>query len=133
MRTLAELAALRTGACRASAGAVPALAAGDATPDRHRRAHVEQCLRCQAEIAAFRRVLRTMATMRDEPVAAALAPGSPGAGQAGTGPARTGDGPDSAGGVSPWAVRAVCVGSLTASAAGVLVWISRRRPLEWAG
>lgn len=33
-------------------------------------AHVAQCLRCQAEMARFRRILRTMASFREIPVAA---------------------------------------------------------------
>ena len=33
-------------------------------------AHVAQCLRCQAEMARFRRIARTMASFREIPVAA---------------------------------------------------------------
>jgi hypothetical protein len=123
MRTLAELVPLRSSECRDAADAVSAIAAGEDECPPAARDHVMQCLRCQAEVAAFRRVLRVMATMRDEPVASSIM-GSPGldsitdlSGQ----PA------------SPWAVRAACVGGLTAGAAGVIVWLSRRRPLVHAG
>lgn len=121
MRTLAELIPLRTGDCREATDAVSAIAAGeDGGPDAARD-HVLHCLRCQAEVAAYRRVLRVMETMRDEPVAIAVMGSS----------ASVADfsGPNP----SPWAVRAAYVGGITAGAAGVIVWLSRRRPLVHAG
>jgi hypothetical protein len=32
------------------------------------RVHVDRCLRCQAELARYRRIRRTMASMRAEPI-----------------------------------------------------------------
>ena len=34
--------------------------------DRRTRRHLEQCLRCQAELVQHRRILRTMRTLRNE-------------------------------------------------------------------
>lgn len=110
MRTLADLVPLRTAACREAADAVSALAAGEPGAHTGGSSHVEVCLRCQAEVAAFRRVLKVMATMQDEPVAVELfgAGGSRLAGEAG--PA--------------WGRRAACIGGVTA-AASVYVWWHR--------
>lgn len=123
MRTLAEIIPLRTAACRDAVDAIAQIAAGEPGVDPAAATHVATCLRCQAEVAAYRRVLRTMRAMRSD-----LLPASPGnlaellraiesAAEEGTLPAG-----------ASWAVRAACVGGLTAAgAAGVLVWISRRR------
>ena len=121
MRTLAEIVPLRTAECREAVDAVSLLASGEEGVDPVTGAHVAICLRCQAEIAAYRRVLRTMSAMRSDVVAppegaivellTAL------------------EALDADYGGS-WAVRAAaaCVGGLTAaSAAGVLVWYGRRR------
>ena len=119
MRTLADLIPMRTAACRDAVDAVAMIAAGEAGVASKAEAHVETCLRCQAEVVAYRRVLAIMRTMRDD--AADLPSGSldeallalhGGAAEA----------------VPLWAVRAAYVGGLTAAgAAGVLVWLGRRR------
>jgi hypothetical protein len=136
MRGLADIVPLRTAACRDAVDAVAMIAAGEVGVDRRDEAHVRSCLRCQAEVAAYRRVLATMRSMRDDrfPVPAGAVAGALGRLQSGD--AVSGDGsvapdgslsPEWAAG-SPWAVRAAYVGGITAaSAAGVLVWVSRRR------
>jgi hypothetical protein len=117
MRTLAELVPLRTGICRSSGDAVSAVAAGEEGGRSRARHHVMHCLRCQAEVAAYRRVLRVMTTMRDHPLAISaiedLAGSSDLSGMGGSPPPQ-------------WAARAACVGGITAGAAGML-WLSRRR------
>ena len=124
MRTLADLVPLRTPACRDAVDAVAMLAAGEPGVERRAGAHVASCLRCQADVIAYRRVLATMKGMRDDELPSpdgALAEAvevlhSPPA------PSGAGEGPPA------WAVRAAYVGGITAaSAAGVLVWFGRRR------
>lgn len=119
MRTLAELIRLRTADCRDAVDAVAMVAAGDADVEPKQADHVATCLRCQAEVAAFRRVLATLREMRDDELL--LPPDEPD----GTIEAiHDGDGIP-----STWAVRAAYVGGITAAgAAGVIVWLSRRRP-----
>lgn len=121
MRGLAEIIPLRTAQCREAVDAVAQIAAGEDDVDPRAAAHVEACLRCQAEVAAYRRILRTMRAMRHELVdmprgslsEVLRALGAPAEEAAG----------------SSWAVRAACVGGLTAAgAAGVIVWFTRRRP-----
>lgn len=46
---------------------------GSARLDRHERRHVERCLRCQAELAQYRKLLKVMHTLRTE-----VAPPPPG-------------------------------------------------------
>lgn len=122
MRTLADLVPLRTPACRDAVDAVAMLAAGEPGVERRAGAHIASCLRCQAEVVAYRRVLATMKTMRDEALPAphgALAEAVEGLHAS---PPGGGEGPP------VWAVRAAYVGGITAaSAAGVLVWFGRRR------
>lgn len=120
MRALAEIVRLRTGDCRDAADAIAQMAAGEDGIDPELADHVGACLRCQAELAAFRRIMRTMRAMRhdviDPPpgsltsVLAALEA----AGEMGS---------------PSWALRAAYVGGITVAtgAAGVLVWINRRR------
>ena len=126
MRSLAEIIQLRTGACRDAASVLPALAAGE-YPDRPAHdestlSHVGSCLRCQAELSAYRRLLAELHELRSDletppegSLAALLramaAEPTPG---------------------THW-VRVAYVGGITAvtaaaGAAGVLVWMSRRRP-----
>ena len=126
MRGLAEIIPLRTAQCREAVDAIAQIAAGEDDIDPMAAAHVAVCLRCQAEVAAYRRILRTMRAMRhdllDVPhgnlsellkALGAVSPSTGGAGEVG----------------NSWAVRAACVGGLTAAgAAGVLVWFTRRRP-----
>ena len=46
--------------------ALPEIVDGAATADLALRRHVETCLRCQAELAQYRRVLRAMHQLRTE-------------------------------------------------------------------
>ena len=120
MRTLAEIVPLRTAACRDAESAIVAIAAGEGGAGPEARGHVEACLRCQAEVAAYRRVMAVMRTMRADRLPA----------PAGAIPAALDLLPaDEGEGVPAWAVRAAYVGGITAAgAAGMLVWLSRRRP-----
>jgi hypothetical protein len=61
-------------ACDRVADALPGVVDGSARLDRGDRRHVEQCLRCQAELAQYRKLLRTMHTLRaaSTPVPAGL-------------------------------------------------------------
>ena len=117
MRTLADLIPLRTAACRDAVDAVAMIAANETGVEAGPAAHVETCLRCQAEVAAYRRVLSIMRTMKDDLVD--LPEGSV---DEALSAMQRGEG------VPLWAVRAAYVGGLTAAgAAGVLVWLGRRR------
>jgi hypothetical protein len=121
MRTLVEIVPLRTAACRDAVDAVAMIAAGEAGVDRRAGAHVSTCLRCQAEVAAYRRVLATMRAMRGDRLA-------PPIGALDDALTFVRDGGAAGEGTPAWALRAAYVGGLTAaSAAGVLVWFSRRR------
>jgi hypothetical protein len=122
---LLELIQRRTPACEAVADLLPALA-DDGRARGKAKAHVEHCLRCQAEVAGYRRLLRMMRTLRTdarspEPdtlidLLAAL--------DAESGHRRDG---------GPVAPRALLVGGVVtaaaaaAGAAGVLAWVSRHR------
>jgi anti-sigma factor ChrR (cupin superfamily) len=122
MRSLAEIVRLRTGPCRDAASDIAQIAAGeygDVSPAAAE--HVGACLRCQAEVAAYQRVLRTMRMMggqhMDVPagqIAAVMAAIGAAAPQHSA---------------ATWAVRVACVGGITVAtgAAGALVWASRRR------
>ena len=118
MRTLAELVPLRTSACREAEAVIVMVAAGE--PDVEPRAgeHVATCLRCQAEVAAYRRVMAMMHAMRADVL------GLPDGGVAEAMQAMR-EAPPGSG----WGVRAAYVGGLTAAgAAGLLMWITLRRP-----
>ena len=52
--------------CSAVAEALPAIVDGEAMADLELRRHVETCLRCQAELAQYRKLLRTMHQLRTE-------------------------------------------------------------------
>lgn len=119
MRTLADLIPLRTAACRDAVDAVAMIAAGEPGVEPRSAAHVGTCLRCQAEVAAYRRVLSIMRTMRDEFV------GLP---EGALDEALSAVHGGAVEGMPLWAIRAAYVGGLTAAgAAGVLVWLGRRR------
>ena len=160
MRALAEIVPLRTPACREAEGAIVTIAAGEPEVDHAAARHIGTCLRCQAEVAAYRRVMAVMRAMRDyhfpgpdaavgevsRPVRSVLPVRSVRSDQvrpvrsdragrvsgdhargvaAGDGAMVGGGLPD---GAALWAVRAAYVGGLTAAgAAGLLMWISRRR------
>jgi hypothetical protein len=127
MRALAEIVHLRTGECREASQAITQIAADEAEDvDAHSAAHIGECLRCQAEVAAYRRIVRTMHAMRHDAVTAPA--GSIAAVIAALEAAAIDQ-------HSTWAVKAAYVGGITvataaAGAAGVLVWMSRRRLAE---
>jgi len=52
--------------CASVAAALPGIVDGVEVADLELRRHVETCLRCQAELAQYRRVLRTLHTLRTE-------------------------------------------------------------------
>jgi len=52
--------------CEELSEVLPGVAAGEVVLPHPSRAHVEQCLRCQAELVRYRRVLRTMRSLRHE-------------------------------------------------------------------
>lgn len=45
---------------------LPGFVDGSARLDRSERRHVEQCLRCQAELARYRKLLRAMRSLRTD-------------------------------------------------------------------
>jgi hypothetical protein len=125
MTGLAEIIRLRTGDCRQAAEYLPAVAAGDDGVDDRVAGHVAQCLRCQAEVAAYRRISRHLHALRHEELPSP--PGALGAVLAALEAAELADHP-----AASRALRVAYVGGLTvataaAGAAGVLVWMSRRR------
>jgi len=52
--------------CEDVSHALPEIVDGTATADLALRRHVDTCLRCQAELAQYRRVLRAMHQLRTE-------------------------------------------------------------------
>lgn len=52
--------------CDDLAEALAATADGSVLLGRHERRHVERCLRCQAELVQYRKVLRAMRALRTE-------------------------------------------------------------------
>ncbi|HEX2578448.1 MAG TPA: hypothetical protein VHK88_19035 [Aquihabitans sp.] len=59
--------------CDAISESLAGVVDGDASLDRAGRRHVERCLRCQAELAQYRKLLRAMQALRAE-----VAPPPPG-------------------------------------------------------
>jgi hypothetical protein len=57
--------------CEDLADDLAACADGTVTLGRSQRRHVERCLRCQAELVQYRKLLRVMRTMRTEVLAPA--------------------------------------------------------------
>jgi hypothetical protein len=53
-------------ACDAVAAALPGIVDGEDVADLELRRHVETCLRCQAELAQYRKVLRALHQLRTE-------------------------------------------------------------------
>jgi len=126
MSGLAEIILLRTTDCRQAAAFLPALAsaAGDGPDDVAR--HVAECLRCQAEMAAYRRILRHLRALRYDDVRS-----PPGALATALAALEAAALEDHASGANR-ALRVVYVSGITvataaATTAGVLVWINRRR------
>ena len=127
MRALAEIVRLRTADCRLVAAELPGLAAGEPAIDERLARHVAQCLRCQAEVAAYRRILRHLRSLRDDETS--TPPGAITDVLAALAAAGLEETTSSANRM----LRAAYVGGITvataaAGAAGVLVWMSRRRP-----
>lgn len=56
--------------CEAVADVLPGVVDGTAILDRSDRRHVERCLRCQAELAQYRKLLRAMQGLRTATVPA---------------------------------------------------------------
>jgi hypothetical protein len=54
------------GPCDSVAAALPAIVDGGQVADLELRRHVETCLRCQAELAQYRKVLRALHQLRTE-------------------------------------------------------------------
>jgi hypothetical protein len=52
--------------CEDIADVLAAAADGSAVPDLTARRHIEHCLRCQAELVQYRKLLRALATLRTE-------------------------------------------------------------------
>jgi hypothetical protein len=52
--------------CEDVADLLPAIVDGSAQPDRRLARHVEGCLRCQAELVQYRRLLRALHHLRTE-------------------------------------------------------------------
>ena len=52
--------------CEDLSGALAATAGADGTLSRSERRHVERCLRCQAEVVQYRKLLRTLRTLRTD-------------------------------------------------------------------
>ena len=55
-----------TPGCETVADSLPAIVDGSAVADFELRRHVDSCLRCQAELAQYRRLLRTLHQLRTE-------------------------------------------------------------------
>jgi hypothetical protein len=114
--------------CSTVADLLPALALGECRGGRRARGHVEACLRCQAEVARYRRTARQLRALRAVP--APVPPGSVEALVAEVLAAIDGAWTPRASQVRR---RVACVGGVcsvaTVAGAGVLVWMGRRRPL----
>lgn len=121
MASLVDRVLRRVGECDAVGGLLPAWVAGEADLDERARAHVAQCLRCQADVARYRRMLRTLHALRSEP-----GPAAPPAmadiltDMDGRGRRRWTPG--------PWTAVALAGVAGAIGAAGAIFWIARRRP-----
>jgi hypothetical protein len=130
MPALVDLVRRRPADCQLVAEALPRLAESDISPAERlgllagiggarARAHVAQCLRCQAELARYRRLLRTLETMRADridPTPDTLAAILASLEEVETAAA------------GRLVRRGAYLGGITvATAAGLLVWMSRRR------
>ncbi|MHB1928741.1 MAG: anti-sigma factor family protein [Acidimicrobiales bacterium] len=126
MATLVDRVLRRVGDCDAVGGLLPAWVAGEAELDRRAQDHVAQCLRCQADVARYRRLLRTLHALRppgDQPAPEVLSDilsALDGRGRAHWSPA-------------PWVAIGVAGAAGAVGAAGVLLWTVRRRPSVLSG
>ena len=68
VRSAAEAGGFRTGgvSCEQVADALPAIVDGMEVADLEVQRHVASCLRCQAELVQYRKVLRTLHQLRTE-------------------------------------------------------------------
>lgn len=128
MRGLADV-RLRPAECRQAAPRLPALAAEEVGVDERIAVHVAQCLRCQAEVVVYRRILRHLRSLRQDEMSSP--PGAIAEVLDALARARADlEGPSAS---TNRVLRVAYVGGLTvataaAGAAGVLVWMNRRRP-----
>jgi hypothetical protein len=125
MPGLAEIVRLRTADCRQAAAYLPSIAAGEDGANARAHQHIGGCLRCQAEVAAYRRLLRHLRSLRYDEV-----PSPPGALAAVLAALEAAELAEHA--AVSRALRVAYVGGITvataaAGAAGVLVWMNRRR------
>jgi len=105
------------GDCDAVAGSLPAYVAGEVDLDDASAAHLAQCLRCQADVARYRRMLRTLHALRSDP--AVVPPGSLSAllaGLDGQRPRREG-----------WVALGLAAAAGALGTVGLLAWTARRR------
>jgi hypothetical protein len=124
---LADTLRLRSPGCRQAAGWLAAVAAGETGVDERCRQHVATCLRCQAEVAFYRGMLRQLRALRHDQVSSP--PGALGTVLAALDAAAVAQ---PVGGANRL-LRVAYVGGITAATvaagvAGVLVWMNRRRP-----
>jgi hypothetical protein len=120
---LAERRSRRRAECRQVATVLPAWVAGEAQLDERCARHVAQCLRCQAEAARYRRMLRALHGLRLD-----TAPPPPGALSDLLARIDAVDRADRTEGTpSIWAV-AVAAAAGALGAVAVLAWISRKLP-----
>lgn len=54
--------------CDAVSAELPLVVDGSRRPSRAMAEHIQSCLACQAELAGYRRLLRALRSLRDEPV-----------------------------------------------------------------
>jgi len=120
--------------CDAVAELLPAIIDGDERADRRVQRHVDHCLRCQAELAQYRRLLRALRQLRTEviePAPGVLTGVLAGLGQAGERGAMR----SMLRGHRGAYLGGVAVATAAAGAAGAVVLVSRasRRRVHLAG
>ncbi len=125
MANLVDRVLRRGGECDGVGELLPAWVAGEVELDERARAHVAQCLRCQADAARYRRMLRTLHALRAEP-GEALPPVMADI-------LTEMDGRRSRRGPGPWVAVGVAGAAGALGALGVLAWVVRRRPQILAG
>jgi hypothetical protein len=125
MPGLVEIVRRRTADCRQAAAYLPSIAAGEDGANARASEHIAGCLRCQAEVAAYRRLLRHLRSLRQDEVPSP--PGALAAVLAALEAAELSEHP--AVNRSLWMayVGGITVATAAAGAAGVLVWMNRRR------
>jgi anti-sigma factor RsiW len=111
--------------CEAVAGSLPAYVAGEGDLDERSARHVGSCLRCQADVARYRRMLRTLHALRDD-----TAEVPPGVLAGILSRLDGGAGRRASVLLDRWVAVGVAMAAGAAGAAGVLVWSSRRRAVS---